>query len=110
MTSQIPRESTVVSAVLKRLRTAGGLFEKQHGNAFTRIGTADIIGCLWGYYVAIECKRPGGKTSKAQDRFLDEVRRAGGFAYVVDDAQQVGSIIEEIRAHNRRPPCLGSRA
>ena len=45
-------------------------------------GVADILGLLppAGRLLAVECKRPGGKTSEAQRAFLDAIEAAGGLA------------------------------
>ena len=64
-------------------------------------GIADILGVLgkdvrgWhkGTFLAIECKRPGGKTSEEQSLFLANVLRKGGMAFVatsIDDCVKMG--------------------
>ncbi len=51
-------------------------------------GTADIIACIKGRYVAIECKLPGNKPTLPQQMYLKMVTDAGGVAvvaYSLDD-------------------------
>lgn len=51
-------------------------------------GTSDIIACIAGRYVAIECKLPGNKPTDKQTGFLRDVADAGGVtlcAYSLDD-------------------------
>lgn len=53
-------------------------------------GSADIIGCYKGRFIAIEVKSAKGKTSEEQDKFIAEINRCGGYAIVarsLDDAQ-----------------------
>lgn len=56
-------------------------------------GSADILCCIGGWFVAIEVKRPEGSvTSLDQYKFLDEIRNAGGIAFVaksVDDVKRM---------------------
>ena len=55
-------------------------------------GTADIIACFQGRFLAIECKMPGNKMTKHQEAFAEEVIRAGGIhclAYSLDDVQRL---------------------
>lgn len=48
-----------------------------------RAGIPDIICCCNGRFVGIECKAGKGKTTALQDRELDAIHAAGGFAFVV---------------------------
>ena len=44
-------------------------------------GTADIIGCYKGRYFAIEAKVGKNKPTVDQERFLEDVRQAGGIGF-----------------------------
>ena len=53
-------------------------------------GVSDILGCLGdGRLLAVETKRPGGRLSAEQKRFLDAVRERGGLAFCVSSLQQL---------------------
>lgn len=97
----IPLERDVLAGVLKALalhrrvawahRMNVGAFTNGAGQ-FVRVGFVgcpDIIGQLvTGEFLAVECKRPGGKPTADQAAFLGRVQRAGGVAFVawaVDD-------------------------
>jgi Holliday junction resolvase len=56
---------------------------KYHGNRFSTSGTPDLICAINGYFVAIEVKADNGKPSELQLVKIDDIRKAGGFAYVV---------------------------
>lgn len=52
--------------------------------------TPEMVGQRIGQFVAVEVKRPGGRTTEQQEQFLAMVRQRGGLAGVarsVDDAQ-----------------------
>lgn len=54
-------------------------------NGYGRAGIPDIICCVNGFFLAIECKAGKGTTTALQDRELDRIRKAGGAAIVVRD-------------------------
>lgn len=63
-------------------------------------GAADLVGVLapGGRWVALEIKRPGGRTTDEQELFLRLVRRMGGFAAVVDSVESARAAIDRARA------------
>lgn len=44
-------------------------------------GTSDILGCYAGRFFAIEAKVGKNKPTPEQERFMDDVRQAGGIAF-----------------------------
>lgn len=91
-------ESDLIRDILKYLRGLGCLAEKTHGGPHTRKGTADILACVRGRYVAIEAKVPGNRPTAAQEAFLADVRSAGGIgivAYSVDDVRELYRHLDE---------------
>ena len=46
----------------------------------------DIVCCLGGKFVGIECKAGNNKTTKLQDKNLKQIGEAGGVALVVNEA------------------------
>jgi Holliday junction resolvase len=51
-------------------------------NGFGRAGIPDIIGCMDGHFIAIECKAGKGTTTALQDRELNMVLNAGGTTFI----------------------------
>ena len=51
-------------------------------NGFGRAGIPDIIGCMDGHFIAIECKAGKGTTTALQDRELNAILNAGGTTYI----------------------------
>lgn len=56
---------------------------KYHGNYYSENGTPDILACVNGYFLAIEVKAETGKVAELQLAKICDIRKAGGFAYVV---------------------------
>ena len=54
-------------------------------NGMGRAGIPDIIGCLDGRFIAIECKAGKGTTTALQERELTRIQNAGGLALVVNE-------------------------
>jgi Holliday junction resolvase len=51
-------------------------------NGFGRAGIPDIVGCMDGHFIAIECKAGKGKTTALQDRELNSILNAGGTVFI----------------------------
>lgn len=54
-------------------------------NGYGRVGVPDIICCVNGYFLAVECKAGKGKTTALQDRELDKIAVAGGISMIVNE-------------------------
>lgn len=52
-------------------------------------GTSDIIACVNGRFLAVECKLEGNKPTPAQSDFLDGIRQRGGLAIVAYSLEDV---------------------
>ena len=67
------------------------------GGEFTKAGVPDILVCCNGSFIGVEVKAPNKKPrplQKARHRLL---KKLGFKVYVLDDAEQIGGIIDEIR-------------
>lgn len=47
-------------------------------------GIADLLVCINGILIFIECKKDGGKPSIFQKRIIEQVRTAGGYTFIYD--------------------------
>ena len=52
---------------------------------YGRSGVPDDIGCYQGYFVAVEYKANGGKPTALQLKNMDDIRKSGGIALLVDE-------------------------
>jgi len=78
-------EGKVKAAVRKLLVEYGIYYFSPAANGFGRAGIPDIICCVQGRFLAIECKAGKGTTTALQDRELAAIRTAGGMAMVVNE-------------------------
>lgn len=56
---------------------------KFFANRMTKTGVPDILASVNGYFVGIEVKGPNGKPSELQYYNIEQIRKSGGFAYIV---------------------------
>jgi hypothetical protein len=78
-------ETKVKKKVKAILESLGAYYTMPVAGVFGRSGVPDILCCLHGRFVAIECKANGGKTTRLQDSNLTAIAQAGGIALVVDE-------------------------
>jgi Holliday junction resolvase len=75
-------EAKVKAAVRKLLDVLKIYHFMPPANGFGRAGIPDIIGCMDGHFIAIECKAGKGTTTALQDRELNAILNAGGTTYI----------------------------
>jgi len=103
---KVQKEKDIQKAIIDYLRLKKCLVFKHHSTGFTMKdgearafrygdkGIADIIGCLpSGRFLAIEVKRPGGKMTPEQDKFLLEVNLHGGLGLLATSIDDVSKFI-----------------
>lgn len=56
-------------------------------------GISDILGCYQGKMLCIEVKKPGGRVSPDQEKFIARVNEEGGIAFV---AWSVDDVVEKL--------------
>ena len=78
-------ESKVKTAVKRYLVQEGVYFFMPPGVGYGRAGIPDIICCVQGTFLAIECKAGKGKPTALQEREMQLIRDTGGYAIVVSD-------------------------
>jgi hypothetical protein len=81
-------EAKVKASVVKLLKKYDvyHFFPATHG--FGRSGVPDIICCMHGLFVAIECKAGKGKTTALQDRELKRINDNKGVTFVINEDNQ----------------------
>ena len=78
-------EGKVKASVRKILDRLGIYHFMPPGMGLGRSGIPDIIGCKNGKFIAIECKAGKGKVTALQERELNAIAAAGGFACLVNE-------------------------
>ena len=90
-----PKENAIVQKILKFLiQLPGCVARKRWGGGMGVAGDPDITGCLDGRHFEFEVKRPGQRPTPLQARRLEEWRRAGALAAVVNSQEDVQGILE----------------
>lgn len=93
VTAEIKRYLKKIDAHV--LRTGAGL--ATFGDRTVQIGAvgcSDLTCCIRGRFIAIEIKSATGKTTPAQEKYLERVRQAGGVAIVARSAADVAKALE----------------
>ena len=88
MAPSTPRESSIVTSIMKELRKHGAMVIKIHGDPYMLGGTPDLIGCASGRCFVLEVKRPGEKPRALQVQQLEKWRKAGAVVGVVTSVKE----------------------
>lgn len=78
-------ESKVKARAKKVLDKMGAYYFFPMTGGFGHSGIPDIIACVTGLFVGIECKAGKGKTTALQDQQLKLIKESGGFSIVVNE-------------------------
>ena len=66
------------------LKEKGAWFLKYWAGAqYTKTGIPDLLVCYKGKFIAIEVKAENGKPSELQLHHIEQIRKAGGVAYIL---------------------------
>ena len=80
-------ESKIQKKIIDMLKKRGAYVIKTMRT--NRNGTADILACINGYFVAIESKRPGKKLEPLQENHRKQVRASNGISIKGTSAEHV---------------------
>lgn len=91
-------EGKVKRKVTDILKSYGAYYFYPVTGGFGRSGVPDIVCCIRGHFIGIECKAGDNKPTALQEKNLREIREAGGFAFVVneDNIDSLERILETI--------------
>lgn len=102
------QESAVLAACMLALSRAGALAWRNNSGLLIgangrRIragvpGSADILACYRGFFLAVECKTPAGRLRKSQENYRNAVSHAGGIYIMARSDADVASAIRDIDA------------
>jgi len=89
-------EKKVKQRAVAQLKAMGAYYFYPATGGYGSSGVPDIVCCLNGRFIGIECKAGKGKTTALQDKNLHEIREAGGTALVVNEenVDQLTKILE----------------
>ena len=78
-------EKKVKDKVKKILEEQGAYYFMPATGGYGKSGVPDIVACLQGKFIGIECKANGGKPTALQEKNLHEIMNVGGFSVLVDE-------------------------
>jgi Holliday junction resolvase len=78
-------EKKVKDKIVSVLKDEGVYYFFPATHGYGRSGVPDIIACVNGRFLAIECKAGGGKLTALQVREIEHIRRCGGVAVVANE-------------------------
>ena len=78
-------EAKVKTAIKKMLDAHEVYYFMPAANGYGRAGIPDIVCCINGCFLAIECKAGKGTTTALQDRELIAIHKAGGSAVIINE-------------------------
>jgi hypothetical protein len=75
-----------VKKVGRAIMTRMGMYHfPAFSGGYGRSGVPDDIGCYQGRFVAVEYKANGGKPTALQLKNMDDIRKSGGIALLIDE-------------------------
>lgn len=91
-------EAKVKKKVREALKVLGAYYAMPVTGGYGSSGAPDFLVCWSGLFFGIECKAGKNTTTALQDKNINDIRKAGGKAIVIneDNVDQLGSWI---RAH-----------
>jgi hypothetical protein len=78
-------EKKVKDKVKKLLGEYGAYYFMPATGGFGKSGVPDIVACIKGRFIGIECKANGGKPTALQEKNLVDIMNKGGVAILVDE-------------------------
>lgn len=78
-------EAKVKKGVVTQLKAMGAYYFYPVTGGYGSSGVPDIVGCYKGLFFGIECKAGSNKPTALQQKNLDDINKADGFAMVVNE-------------------------
>jgi len=98
MAAQKVDEKWVKKKVVDHLKSYGIYYFFPISGGFGRSGVPDIVACVKGKFVGIECKAGKNTTTALQDKNINDIRSNQGVAFVVneDTLDHMRMVIDEL--------------
>ena len=78
-------EKKVKDKVKKILAEFGAYYFMPATGGYGKSGVPDLVACLKGRFIGIECKANGGVPTALQEKNLTDIMNVGGIAVIVDE-------------------------
>jgi hypothetical protein len=93
-------EKVVKDKVVSVLKSEGVYYFFPATHGYGRSGVPDIIACVNGLFLAVECKAGNNKPTALQLREIEHIHSCGGVAVVVDETNwdMVRDLVRKLKA------------
>lgn len=78
-------EKKVKDKVKKLLAEHGAYYFMPATGGYGKSGVPDLVACIKGRFIGIECKANGGKPTALQEKNLMDIINVGGISILVDE-------------------------
>jgi Holliday junction resolvase len=78
-------EAKVKKKVVELLKHSGAYYFQPVTGGFGRSGVPDLVACYKGKFIGIECKSGDKKPTALQLKNLDDIKKEGGVALVINE-------------------------
>lgn len=95
MSARTP-EGKVKQRCVAALKKAGAWYCFPVATGYGSSGVPDILACIHGRFLAIECKTPGNRPTALQQMQLDAIEVAQGIAMVYDGSKSADDALARI--------------
>ena len=89
-------ESAIQAKIVKYLQQNGAYVARVISAG--KAGTADLLVCYRGHFVAVEVKTPKGRVAPLQEYHQGLVRKAGGVSIIARSVDDVNFLLESLEA------------
>ena len=87
-------EGKVKKEVIAYLNELGAYYFMPVTGGYGRSGVPDIVACLYGHFVGIECKAGNNQPTALQEKNLKAIRSAGGLSFCVNSVKVLREQLE----------------
>lgn len=93
-------EGKVKAKIVNVLKDEGVYYFFPATHGYGRSGVPDIIACVSGRFLGIECKAGKNKPTLLQVRELESIRRNGGYAVVANEEnwEMIRPLVRKLKA------------
>jgi len=78
-------EKKVKNKVVSILKEVGAYHFYPVASGYGSAGIPDLVACIRGKFIGIECKANGGKVTALQEKNLMQIINNGGYSFIVDE-------------------------
>lgn len=104
-------EKKVKNKVVRLLKQYGAYYFFPASYGMGRSGVPDIVCCLQGRFIGIECKAGKNKPTPLQEKELADIMKAGGISCVVneDNIPELETILTTVMSKDNNDGLIGCR-